>query len=478
MNTPNPEPLPDPFEVEISALSADEGAEPEERQPPGRLASQASLSPRARARRGALVASAFLVLLVVILGSLPNVRSQVVDAVQRLIPTPTPTLAPGADRFYIATDVPWSKVALDGRPIALPRIGMDAPLRLARGRHMLTWTAAPFQPQQCSLDVPYTTATSCRLIDEARRGTAKPAFAVIGLPESLDTLPAVQQRALLQAAQTALSDFSDIIQPGEPYLIDSSGNVFGNGIARQPLRATLQLQLDTEIPTVTCSLNLRSELTSSCVISGQNCARFCAVPWQARQAATTAADRLEWLAFAVIYPPLWNYATEDGATITQNQPVCSCGAASRESPVLLHMAWDGSSWHVQPLFGPNQGPSIVVNGVQAANTAVDIQVADDPACLAAEDIFPEERQTYAQLRFISGPNPAAGCLLEATLVTPEGTPTAAAPVEEYLMRFGEFVAVNNLAHQRNPQWPQANAYEQQLARQLAALPGGLVVTPL
>jgi hypothetical protein len=127
------------------------------------------------------------------------------------------------------------------------------------------------------------------------------------------------------------------------------------------------------------------------------------------------------------------------------------------------------AWQVQPLFGPNQGPPILVEGSQ---------VTDDPACLSAEDLFPEDFTTYAQLRFISGPNPAAGCLIEATLAqhaqTPK-TPTTV-QVEEYLVRFGVVVAVTTQAQRHHPQWPGADAYEQQLARQLAALPGGLSVT--
>ncbi|HEY7358947.1 MAG TPA: hypothetical protein VH590_20830 [Ktedonobacterales bacterium] len=158
MNDLNPDPLQDHFEVEISDLSSDGTDAPA---PATRRVGPTRLSPRARARRVALVASAFLALAVVILASQAATRNQVVGFVQQFIPTPTPTLAPGADRFYIAADVPWITVALDGQPIALPRIGVDAPLRLARGHHLLIWAAEPFQPQQCSLDIPATPASSC-----------------------------------------------------------------------------------------------------------------------------------------------------------------------------------------------------------------------------------------------------------------------------------------------------------------------------
>ena len=120
------------------------------------------------------------------------------------------------------------------------------------------------------------------------------------------------------------------------------------------------------------------------------------------------------------------------------------------------------------MFGPNQGPPILVEGSQ---------VTDDPACLSAEYLFPEDFTTYTQLRFISGPNPAAGCLIEATLAQHAQTPTPTSmQVEEYLVRFGVVVAVTSQAQRRHRQWPLADAYEQQLARQLATLPGGLSVT--
>jgi hypothetical protein len=138
--------------------------------------------------------------------------------------------------------------------------------------------------------------------------------------------------------------------------------------------------------------------------------------------------------------------------------------------VLLRIRWDGRQWHVQPVFGPAQGPPITGDD--------GLQLADDPGCVVAEDIFFAESTGYSSVRFISGPNPAAGCLIEAALTSQARTPTPVGPeVEEYLVRFGYMVTVNTLAHLRLMQRPQADEYEQQLARQLAALPGGLTINP-
>jgi hypothetical protein len=472
MSNRNHEPAQDSFEVEINSLPPREGV--------GASFLAGRLSPgRARIiRRRALRVCTFLLLLVVILSVLPPTRTQVADLVQRFLPTPTPTLPPGADRFYVAPDVPWTTVTVDGHLLRLPRIGVEAPLQLARGRHTLAWTAAPFQPLRCLLTVPPTPAASCPLIDEVRHGApGGPAF-VVGLHESLDALPGDQQVALIQAAQRALSGFSSIVQPGEAYVIESDNPVpnafpivFGTAITRQSLRATLQLQLDTTASSAgqSCQLSVFVQI-QNCALSDENCVRWCAVPWQTRQAEPLALAQQGWFTVAVLSPPTWSYTTPNGQSIAQNEPLDAGSSTGSETPVLLRIAWEGGlAWQVQPLFGPNQGPPILVEGSQ---------VTDDPACLSAEDLFPEDFTTYTQLRFISGPNPAAGCLIEATLTqhaqTP--TPTTVQQVEEYLVRFGEFVAVTTQAQRRHPQWPLADAYEQQLARQLATLPGGLTVT--
>ncbi|HEY7346756.1 MAG TPA: hypothetical protein VH599_00460 [Ktedonobacterales bacterium] len=465
MNDQKQEPASDSFEVEISAIPAGEADKPDEHHPTTRLAPQARLSVRARARRIALVACAFLLLFVVILGGLPDVRNQIVDTVKRFIPTPTPTLAPGADLLYLETDVPWTTITLDGHPLAPPRIGVDAPLRLARGQHVLAWTAEPFQPQQCSITVPSTTESSCpsTLIRAASQGASGQPTSVVSLHESLDTLPATQRQALTQAIQMALSGFSDIVQPGETYVTEQ-----GETTAKQPIWATLDMQLATDDAQQACTVNLMKPLSRiPCSIEGQDCTILCPVPWQARQTAARAPAALDWLAFAVIRSS-WDYATLDGQIIARDQPIDSGAAPVVSQPVLLRIGWDGSSWRVQPLFGPDQGSPVLLR---------DVQIADDPGCLVAEDNFGQYARGYARTRFVSGPNPAAGCLIEATTRSQPGTPAPASDqIEEYLVRFGMVLSVNDLAHQRKPHNPLANAYEQRLARQLAALPGGLTVT--
>ncbi|MGO8947345.1 MAG: hypothetical protein ACLQUY_06730 [Ktedonobacterales bacterium] len=457
MSDQNQDPARESFEVEISHLPLDGE---------GESFPVARLSPHARTWRIALGSSTFLVLLAVLVASVPALRSQVRDAVQGLMPIPTATLAPGADLLAIETDVPWTAVTLDGHRISVPRVGVSVPQRLARGTHTLTWTAEPFQPQRCTLIIPDSgNASTCDVTLEALPSNTADLTAVVYLHESLASLTAIERQALIQTTQAALSGFSDTVLPGESYL--------GGGIATNPLQATLNMQLQTDGTSVEgCWFSEFTAIAAGsgdCTLDGMSCLQFCTVPWQVRVAdASTLGTKEEWLTLAIVHS-MWDYATSDGRAIASDQPIDSGQAALDSQPVLLRIGWDSRQWQVRPLFGPEQGAPITGDD--------GMPVTDDPGCLAAEDIFNEDIPIYATIRFISGSNPAAGCLVEATLVAPTGTPALpTVQVEEYLVRFGFVAAVNPLAHRRNPKLPLADGNEQQLARQLATLSGGLTAT--
>jgi hypothetical protein len=95
----------------------------------GDSVSAARLSPRVRRWRIGLIVSICLLLLIVLVGYLPALSNQVGDAVQGFLPSPTSTLPAGINGFAFTTDVPWTKVTLDGQPLAVPRFGVTAPLR-------------------------------------------------------------------------------------------------------------------------------------------------------------------------------------------------------------------------------------------------------------------------------------------------------------------------------------------------------------
>ncbi|HEX5439338.1 MAG TPA: hypothetical protein VFW76_00510, partial [Ktedonobacterales bacterium] len=77
---------------------------------------------------------------------------------------------------------------LDGKPLArLPVEGIDQPLHLARGVHMLRWRFAPIIDTACRLTVPTTLGDTCPLrvgIQPGKKGIAS----VVTLQMSLKTV--------------------------------------------------------------------------------------------------------------------------------------------------------------------------------------------------------------------------------------------------------------------------------------------------
>src|SRR6266571_1045960 len=113
--------------------------------------------PRASSRRYRLpvtVVTAGMIALAIllILGTATPVRELIGTLFARHTPTAIPTLFPGEDLFYIQAEPSWGHLMLDGHAVGhLPMIGIQAPLRLSRGKHTLIWRAEPFSVQQCIL---------------------------------------------------------------------------------------------------------------------------------------------------------------------------------------------------------------------------------------------------------------------------------------------------------------------------------------
>ena len=406
------------------------------------------------ALRLATAASVVLLALLVLPGSFPTLR----NIISNLVPTPIPTLPPGADRFYMDVSVPWTRVFVDGHLVHPPRIGVDAPLKLARGQHLIEWRADPFLPQSCTVSVPrqspaaHSIGDTCLFASEkvVHRSSELPVQLIL-LHESLGTLPNDQQMALIEAAQVGLDaqHLSETVRPGELYATGQHGTV----TATRPLQATLHLELDKEVNSVPlpgnqCQSSIQLITPRFCKIAGQDCLQLCAVPWQFRQ------PRSDWIVFAMIFPS-WTYTTGDGQFIDFSE------TPTIEHLVLLSISWDNHSlkWHVEALLGPDLGSPIITDG---------IQIADDPACATAQELFVKDLSNYSQVRFISGANPAAGCLVVATSKLTKMPTLSNPPIAYYLERFGVLLAANAVAHQLQPQLLLVDAYEQSLARKLAA----------
>src|SRR5256714_1185775 len=117
----------------------------------------------------AIVTSSVLLTFLVIPNGFSTAQSITQQVVLKLMPTPAPALPPGYDSFYIDKDIPWAKVFVDGHQMHLPRIGVDEPLKLGRGHHLISWRADPFLPQSCLLSIPFgIDRQDCRQLCSAR----------------------------------------------------------------------------------------------------------------------------------------------------------------------------------------------------------------------------------------------------------------------------------------------------------------------
>lgn len=185
----------------------------------------------------------------------------------------------------------------------------------------------------------------------------------------------------------------------------------------------------------------------------------------------TRLEREEWLALAFITSS-WEYATKDGHVIAHDQPIDLGADGNGASPVLLRIRWDGSRWNVKALIGPDQAPPIVVNSriTSEPSTPPDkVQLDDNPSCIAARDLLLGTFSDNFQVRFVSGPNPAAGCLAMVTGNLANTPAPSHSQVAYFLEHFGIPLAINDAAHKLQPQLPLADAYERSLAQQLAVL---------
>ncbi len=465
----------DDARVEITGIDSSDGVTADNKAVSSAKLLRSGLEPGVSAHRHRLqlvVTAGIVVLaLLVILGSTAPVRELVSGVFIRPAPTPTPTLAPGADLFYVQGSPPWGQLSIDGHAIAqLPRMSLDPPLRLARGRHVLVWKADPFLSLRCTVSVPASYGTdTCRYNQTVQLDSGLLAY-IITFSISLTSLPIDQRAPLIQAAQEALDaqQSTDIVQPGELYALSPNdpkcryapGQPLCYATARQPLKATLSFQLDAnEASDEAC---IDPEL-SSCTFSHQNCHLFC----PGLDSGLSAAQA--WDVFAAVLSQ-WQFATLDGRVLARDVPDNSLwdyatGQVTDESLVPLGITWDSLGWHVTV--------SHDASGSDAGFF--------DPACAGAQDevqqfLYPPADASGMQWQYASGSVPAVGCIaLGSPQPHPGTTPTPSssqAAVAYCLHRFGVNLAANELAQRYWPYLPVADAREQLLAQQLAALVSG------
>jgi hypothetical protein len=153
---------------------------------------------------------------------------------------------------------------------------------------------------------------------------------------------------------------------------------------------------------------------------------------------------------------LWQFVTQDGRVVEENQPDSFILGQPFAVTVPLKITWNGLKWGVTP--DSQSGPF----------------GSDDPVCQAAlgdmSTLIFASTLPNTEPHLVPGPTSASGCLIIIPLQsdlngTPMPTPTASM-VASVIQRFGVLLAVNALAHRLWSFLPVADAYTQHIAQQL------------
>jgi hypothetical protein len=420
------------------------------------------LTPRQRMRRRSVAVSSVILALLILIAAVPSLRTGAGSWLASFVPTPTATLPPGADRFYFIASISDIQLSIDGRSVShLPRIGADPPITLARGQYRISWNVAPFLPQSCLLSVPHGPNDTCGypIPVLAPLPQAPVAASILLLRESLVTLPNKQRSAVAAAIQRGLASSTSAIQPGDHYALAR--------VATQPLQGALDFWLDTVNAFATgdaCALSSQPVDAPPYIVCNfnSNPCVVCAIPTPVLASAGVAVAPSSWyvMTFATLF---YTISTLSGQTLIATGPISQGGLAVANFAILIALTWDGAAWRAQPFLGPPyEAPLQRLNASAGLSTRLLLPspfFADFGCAAMADFIGPNAAiNHYRSVSFVSGQNPADGCLAIVTVDTASGAQQA-----DYLYRFGGLVAVNDGAQRQQSIWPAASAHEWQIA---------------
>ncbi|WP_322480796.1 hypothetical protein [Thermogemmatispora sp.] len=388
------------------------------------------------------------------------------EVAQQLLRLSTAEQSTGANSaaYYLSVDLPWTRITVDGQPLSQRSVlAFASPLQLLRGSHLISWQAAPFREQSCTISVPPSPQDTCLTSSALLHNREQ--IQVLWLRDRLSDLPFSAQQALLAALRAAWQPvaWSTTLEPGERYIdLNQTGYV---GVVRpgQSLRAILRAELVLDLSGrhtsyLACQTGTPDGETGDCPIREENCLQLCTLPaWQWQPSPVSAdASPNDWHVVALATVS-WDIVRQDGQPLALGQPLGLYSFAPEALPLAFTVRWTGSQWQARLLTGPALSSTLWLDGKQ---------VTLDPACVDAQHSFPSFDQTLVgsvqRVHFFSSVNPAEGCLMTFKV---KGETAA------FLERGGLLLAVNAVAQRLQPYWPVANAPEQALAARLSRLPG-------
>jgi hypothetical protein len=451
MNPPDGEaPAPD-WQLEFSDLDSGAPSQP----PAAAAAPGSSRSPRVRARRGAVTASALVLAVALLFAGIPDARAGLGRLAAGLSPRPTPSLATGEGVFYFAPNPPGTDILVDGKVLAVPPgPGSVHPLVLARGPHRLAWRSHlfPFTPISCTLTVPAAVGDSCELVDRTLLAQERISVQgnVLAARLSHDTLPPATARQLDNEIQGAIGSVAATasLVAGDHYYYCPQGLDCRVATAAGPLTAQLGYQVITDrgYPEP-CVLGDGIP----CRFAGQDCGQLCTVAVTPAAIAGAGADAARVWTAALTVQAEWRFTSADGQLMLDNIPEMF-GAQL----MVLRITWERDGWHVTPVFGHIPGLDVVDDvvcdplRVWLAQTTWSFMLLDPP---------PD-----ASVRFTSTADPAFGCL---AALGQTGTKPA-----YFLQHAGTPLLMNDVGYNPQDNLARASPHEQALA-----VPLFLALTP-
>lgn len=387
--------------------------------------------------RAIMVAGVVLLAVALVIATNPTANSALYTVFRFPTPAPSPTPVPGGDIVYLGRAAPWGSVTIDGKKSASANPGTTISwIKLARGRHTIAVTQAPFPALRCTISMPARLSDTCPLFspgdylgEQGGAGASFPGGArFIDLGARFSLLPRDAQDTLVAAVKDALTQPSApaTLSPGDHYLRDD-GTL---AVADATLQATFMPTLLLPTPEV-------SSDSSSCI-------SFCDV------SGIATGGNATWNIIVSMIGS-WHIATPDGQVVTESAPMYMSDPLyegfSGSMQVTMSLLWTGR-WQVSAQNG--------YGGVWS------------PTCLTAETMasatLGHSQVTILGMNTLYGHTADQGCVVE---ITPTNDSDANNPIE-LLYRFGVLLAANDIAHRTFPSLPQASPAERTAAQRLLA----------